>query len=245
MVQGRKKKRGLVLVPFFLFPRGKFRMMKIQIDIAALSKSVTNFTFFLLSIIILIAITGCAKSVNSKPVRVLQNENSTEGEQSLLKIVIYTDFECGACERLNLKIEPKLREFKAAGVAQIDIRVLGAISDDSARAAQAALWAAEEGRFLEYHDALFQEFRQNNENPCSKKKLIDLAGSLGLKKKALQRCLDSECKKTELIKNMDLAKTDGVHVLPAVLINGTKIEGFKPLETYIDVINQTLAKQSN
>lgn len=220
-------------------------MKKIQVDIAAINRIIPKSIELLLSIIILSAITGCAKSVNSNPIRTAQNENSTEGEQYPLKIVIYTDFECGACERLNLRIEPKLREFKAAGIAQIDIRVLGAISDDSLRAAQAALWAAEKGRFLEYHDALFQAFRQNKDDPCSKEKLLELADSLGLKKKALRRCLDSDCKKAELTKNMDMASADGVRVLPAVFIKGTKIEGFKPLETYIDTIDRALAEQSN
>jgi len=220
-------------------------MKKIQVDIAAIKRIVFKSIYLLLSIMILSVITGCAKSVNNNPLRAVQNVNPSEGEESPLKIVIYTDFECGACERLNLKIEPKLREFKAAGIVQIDIRLLGAISDDSLRAAQAALWAAEKGRFIEYHDAMFQAFRQNTEEPCSKEKLIELADSLSLNKKALQRCLDSDCKKAELTKNMDMATADGVGVLPAVFINGTKIEGFKPLETYIDVIDRALAEQSN
>ena len=220
-------------------------MKKIQVNTTAINKTFAKSIVLLLSIIILSAITGCAKSVSSEPVPVADNGNLSENEKSPLKIVVYTDFECGACERLNLKIEPKLREFKAAGIAQIDIRLLGAISDDSARGAQAALWAGDSGKFLEYHDALFQAFRQNTDNPCSRKRLIELAGSLGLKKKSLRRCLDKDCKKTELAKNMEMAKADGIRVLPAVFINGTKIEGYKPLETYIDVIDRVLAEQSH
>jgi protein-disulfide isomerase len=198
----------------------------------------------LLFVILLTA--GCAASNNGlkSDSKSEHTDNSNDIRESSLKIVIYTDFECGACERFNLKVEPKLREFESTGIVKIQIRMLGALSDESMRGAQAALWAGDSGRFLDYHDALFQAFRQSTDNPCTKEKLIDLAGSLGLKKKSLRRCLDSDCKKPELAKNMDMAKIDGVRVLPAVFINGVKIEGFKPLETYIDIINRALAEKS-
>jgi protein-disulfide isomerase len=78
--------------------------------------------------------------------------------QSPLKIAIHTDFECGACGKLHSEVEPELREqYVATGQAQIEIRLLGAMdSVCSMRAGQAALCAGDQGRFLEYQDALFR-----------------------------------------------------------------------------------------
>jgi protein-disulfide isomerase len=209
--------------------------------------------------VILVTISSCAapqttlstdsksagQIVNNQPVQMTQKGNSSKDEQYTLKIIIYTDFECGACERFNLKIEPKLREYEAAGIAQIVIRLLGVLSDDSLRAAQAALWAGDQGDFLEYHDALFGRFRQDNNNPYSKEKLIELAGSLGLNEETLRLCLDTGSKKPELAGNKSMAKSDGVDTLPTVFINGTKIEGFKPLTEYIQVIDHMLKETSH
>jgi protein-disulfide isomerase len=199
---------------------------------------------FILLAIILVTVSGCATSktnLDNRPVQVNPDKNSSKTVQSSLKIIIYTDFECGACERFNLRIEPKLREYETAGTAQIEIRPLGVLSDDSSRAAQAALWAGDYGNFLEYHNALFDRYRQDNNDPYAKDKLLELAGSLDLNEKALRRCLDTGSKVPELAKNKSMAKADGVDTLPAVFINGVKIEGLKPLETYIQIIDRTLS----
>lgn len=193
----------------------------------------------LLPVTILLAVTGCTTSRKIKPTPESKNE------QSLPKIIIYTDFECGACAKFNLEIEMQLREFETAGIVQNQIRLLGAISDDSLRAAEAVLWAADYGRFREYHDALFRAWRQEVDDPYSKEKLIEQAESLGLDKKTLQRCLDNGSKKPELAKNMSMARDDGVDTLPTVFIGDFKIEGFKPLETYIRAIEQVIAEKSH
>ena len=178
-------------------------------------------------------------SNQSSPGHSIKEPHDTE---SSLKIVIYTDFECGACGKFNLEIEPYLREFEAAGNAQIEIRLVGALSEESLYAAEVALCATNQGKFLEYHDALFQATRQNEDVVYSQEKLMDLAGSLGLDVQALRRCLDSDIKKPELEKNMDMAGVDSIRILPTVFINGIKIEGFKSLDTYINVIDGVLAQ---
>ena len=45
----------------------------------------------------------------------------------------------------------------------------------------------------------------------------------------------------ELEKNLSLSEADGVHVLPVVIIDGAKVEGYKQLDTYIRLIEQQLA----
>lgn len=204
------------------------------------------------------AISGCAAkngfssgAQSSGQITTEQSEQaipdkiSTQKDESAVKIIIYTDFECGACERFNLNIEPKLREFEAAGIVKIEMRLVGAISDDSARAAQAALWANQKGRFLEYHDALFRAWRQNAEEPYSEQNLIKLAKSLRMDEKALKQSLEKQSMKAELENNMSMAAKDQIHMLPAVFIDGIKIEGFKPLENYINAINRSLEEKSS
>ena len=166
--------------------------------------------------------------------------------QSLLKIIIYTDFECGACGKLHSEVEPELRErYVATGKAQIEMRLLGAMDPDSMRAAQAALCAGDQGCFLEYEDALFDAWREEEDSAVfSVEALVDLAGELGLDEAAFASCLNSEAKQAELEENMSMAQADGVGTLPAFLIGDFKIEGYKPLDTYIQAIEQALAVQT-
>jgi len=164
-------------------------------------------------------------------------------DESPLKIVIYTDFQCGACERLHSQVEPELRQqYVATGRAQIEIRLLGAMDPiDSMRAAEAALCAGDQGKFSEYTGALFDAYGEEEDTAVfSVQALTDLAAELGLDEAAFSSCLNSEAKKAELEENMDMAQAHGVSTLPAVLVGNSTIQGYKPLDTYIQAIETVL-----
>lgn len=167
---------------------------------------------------------------------------------SLLKIVIYTDFECGACGRLHSEVEPEVRErYVATGKVQIEVRLLGAMSSDSTRAAEAALCAGDQGKLSEYTDALFDDYRAYSEGEdidvFSVEALTSLASELDLDGAAFVSCLNGEAKKAEVEENMNMAQADGVSTLPALLVGNVTIQGRKPLETYVQAIDQALAAQ--
>lgn len=166
--------------------------------------------------------------------------------QSPLKIIIYTDFECGACARFNSEIETELRQrYEATGKAQIEIRLLGAMSPDSMRAAEAALCAGDQGCFLEYQEALFRAWREQEEDYAvfSVEALTSLAAALDLDETAFANCLNSEAKKSEVEENMNMAQTDGISTIPALLAGNFTIQGRKPLDTYIQAIETALTTQ--
>ena len=166
--------------------------------------------------------------------------------ESPLKIVIYTDFLCGACQRVHSEIEPELRQqYVATGNAQIEIRLLGAMDPIvSMRAAEAALCAGDKGKFLEYIDALFDAYGEEEDITIfSVEALTQLATDLGLDETAFGTCLNSGVKVPEVQENMNLAQADGVHTLPAVLVGDYLVEGRKDLDIYIQAIEETLAAQ--
>jgi protein-disulfide isomerase len=165
---------------------------------------------------------------------------------SLLKIIIYTDFECGACGRLHREVEPELRErYVDTSKAQIKIRLLGAMSLDSMRAAEAALCAGDQSKFLEYIDALFGAYGEEEDiTVFSAEALTNLASELGLDEAAFTNCLNSEVKAPEVEENMNMAQADGISTIPAVLVGNVTIQGRKPLDTYIQAIEEVLVAQS-
>jgi protein-disulfide isomerase len=179
-------------------------------------------------LLVLTAVAGCAATP------------STDGPP---KIIIYTDFQCGACGRLNSEVEPELiSRYVATGQAQLEIRLLASVSPDSMWAAQAALCAGDQDRFLEYQDALFRAYRASGEDPetFSTDPLVALATSLGLDAVAFRSCLESGSKEAEVETNMDLAGADDVQTLPTVVVGSARVEGYRPLDFYVDVINVAL-----
>ena len=168
-------------------------------------------------------------------------------DESPLKIIIYTDFQCGACEKLHSEVEPELRErYVATGKTQIETRLLGAMDPvDSMRAAEATLCAGDQGRLLEYEDALFDAWREEEDSAVfSVETLTGLAAALGLDEAAFASCLNSGAKEAEVEENMRMAQADGVSKLPAFLVGDFKIEGRESLDTYIQAIEEVLAAQT-
>lgn len=61
---------------------------------------------------------------------------------------------------------------------------------------------------------------------------------------AFTSCLNNEAKKAEAEENMNMAQRAGVRKLPALLVGGFRIEGCRPLDTYIQAIETVLTTQS-
>jgi protein-disulfide isomerase len=168
---------------------------------------------------------------------------------SPLKIIIYTDFLCGACKQLRLDVglEAELGErYVDTGKAQIEIRLLAAMDPVySMQAAQAALCAGDQGKFSEYTDALFSAYSEQEDLAVfSVESLTDLAAGLGLDEAAFASCFNTGARAPEIEENMNMAQANDVDTLPTVFIGDYRIEGRQPLDTYIQAVEETLATRT-
>jgi len=161
-----------------------------------------------------------------------------------VEIVIYTDFQCGACARFHSEVEGELlRLYVDTGKAHLDMRLLSAMGNDSLRAAEAALCAADQGRFWDYRDAIFTEWLQAGEAAYSEEELLSAAEKIGLNEEAFSACLQIGAKQAEIEENMHQAWAAGITGIPAVFINGEEVteDALFSLETYIEIIDGLLA----
>lgn len=171
-----------------------------------------------------------------------QTEQRQAVEDEPLRIIIYTDYQCGACERLHARVEPELRRrYVDTGKATMETRPVGALNPDSERAAEAALCAADQERFAEYEDALFQAWASEDFSAFSSAALVDRASWLGLDDVPFADCLQRGVKRLEVQNNLKAAQAQGVRTLPAVSIGNVMIQGNKPLEVYVQAIERVLS----
>lgn len=102
------------------------------------------------------------------------------------------------------------------------------------KAAEAGECAAEQGRFWEYHDKLYQ-----NQSDLSQERLYDFAGELNLNTSAFRACLDSGRKRAEVLEDYQHGLDAGVRGTPTFFFNGSKVEGAIPKETFETLILST------
>ena len=161
-----------------------------------------------------------------------------------VEIIVYSDFQCHSCETFNVEVEAELlRLYVDTGKVDLDVRLLSAMGPDSLRAAEAALCAADQGRFWEYRDAIFAQWLQTDEDAYSEAELRRIAGELGLNEQAFNTCLQSGEKRAEIWENNRQAEAVGITNIPTVFINGSEVAGdaLFSLQTYIDTIEALLA----
>jgi len=106
-------------------------------------------------------------------------------------------------------------------------------------AALAALAAAEQGRFWEYHDELFL-----NQNSLSSERYIEIARSMGLdlEKFSLDIMRPSLRQKIEL--DIEDAKKLGVTGTPTIFVNGRRLKN-RDFETISRLIDEEMVEVQN
>lgn len=99
---------------------------------------------------------------------------------------LYEDFMCPICHAFETSTGPTIKQMitdKKVTVRYHPVSILDRSSNGtkySTRAAGAAAAAAEDGKFVEYHDVLYANQPEENSDGLSDAKLIDLGKSVGL-----------------------------------------------------------------
>ena len=100
-----------------------------------------------------------------------------------------------------------------------------------------ASWAAtKQGKFWEFHDALFQ-----NQDKLGEAFYVETAKRLNLNLEQFNRDRKSDAAKAAIKKDMNMAQKLGISGTPNFLLNGIELSGAVPLQDLNQALNQ--AKQ--
>lgn len=150
-------------------------------------------------------------------------------------IVEFADFRCPHCRSMLPVLERVLAAYPD------DVRLVFAhlpvVSEESGRAAVAAVAAGNQGAFWEMHDFLFQLQRQ----PLDEELLREKARQLGLD--ADRFSLDLRSPESLAVVEADLAEANrlGLRATPTFFVNGQLLEGTRSFETFRQLIEAELA----
>lgn len=159
-----------------------------------------------------------------------QSKGLTDSSKTpVLDIVEFADFQCPACRMAARYLKPfvlkhkdevrlSYRMFPLDGscnpYAPNGAHVMGCA------AARSAYCAGKQGKFFEYHDLVF-----DNQDDLSTKLLDDIAGQIGLDKKAFDACRTDSATESALQKEMSWGELIGLESTPTLVINGRRLSG--------------------
>ncbi|KKW22284.1 MAG: DsbA oxidoreductase [Parcubacteria group bacterium GW2011_GWA1_51_12] len=176
------------------------------------------------------------------------NENIADDDPFLgnpeapVTVVEFSDFQCPFCGRFYKNVEPRLLdEYVKTGKVRFVYRDFAFLGDESTWAAEAAECADEQGKFWEYHNYLFERQNGENQGAFSKVNLKSFAKAVGLEGSKFDQCFDGGKYTAEVEKDLADARALGVNATPTSFINGVKVTGAVPYESFKVSIEEALA----
>ncbi len=155
-------------------------------------------------------------------------------------MVAYSDFQCPYCGKFARDTEKKLiSKYVDTGVLRIEWRDFPYLGEESVRSAHAARAAAAQGKFWEYHDALYARQFPPNSGKLTRQHLLDVAGQVGLDTEKFTEDMDSKLTAKLVQHDFDEAMSIGLSGTPSFLINGTPIIGAMPIEDFEAAIERS------
>lgn len=161
-------------------------------------------------------------------------------EKAPVTIVEFSDFQCPFCKRYVDETLPLILATYGDRVRYVfrDFPV-AELHPQAQKAAEAAQCAAEQGKFWEYHDRLFQ-----NQGALDLPALEASAKALGLNEAAFASCLEGGKYAQAVQKDFADGRSYGVTGSPTFFINGRKLVGAQPYPTFQKLIDDSLATAS-
>jgi len=154
-------------------------------------------------------------------------------------LVVFSDFQCPYCKKFSLTLSEVAKKY--GDKVRIVFRQfpLTNIHPYAMKAAGAALCAADQNRFWEMHDLLFQD-----QDSLEIDALKERAKKLGLDLNAFNACLDSPLHAAQIHEDIVAGASAGADSTPTTFINGRYFNGALPLDAISEIIDEELkAKQ--
>ena len=152
-------------------------------------------------------------------------------------VVVFSDFECPFCAKGELTLKELEEQYR--GKVRVVFKNSPLPMHEHARlAAKAALAAGQQGKFWEYHDALFAQ-----QDALDRAALDALAKKLGLDVARFDAALDGPALDAALDADLAEAKRVDVKGTPAFFVNGRNVQGAQPLAAFKTKVDQALAER--
>ncbi len=158
-------------------------------------------------------------------------------------IIAFNDYQCRDCKTWYneeyQEISENLIETRKASIIFLDSISLG---NDSVLISEVTYCANDQGKYLEYHEILFDS-QQEIDNWAKSEQLKKFAIDLELDMVSFDECLDSGKYENKILSNIDYAKNLGIDKIPVFkIINSEGLEynlkGGLPSAVFEEVANQ-------
>ena len=155
------------------------------------------------------------------------NKTSMGNPDAPVKMDVWEDFQCSGCLSYSERLEPQIFQiYVETGKVYYTFHFYPFIDGgqgESFDAANAALCAAEQERFWDYHAILFANWIGENAGSFSKQRLVAFSESINLDMDAFNQCFQENTYAAQIQQDMEEGSKLGVPPTPGIFINGEMV----------------------
>jgi protein-disulfide isomerase len=183
---------------------------------------------------------------------VTSNASALGSSDAPVTLIEFGDYQCAACYKFHADTQDLiLTNLVKTGKVKFlfkDFPILDLPTDRaSTLASEASYCAADQGKYWQYHDKLYNSWQGENTGWITKASLRQFAISIGIKNiKEFSQCLDSGKYAAVVADNFNLARSIGLTATPSfVLISNSsntqqqllEIVGAQPYAVFANIVN--------
>ena len=185
---------------------------------------------------------GTIVQITPRAVSAPENLTTMGKADAPVKVDVWEDFQCPACQQYSQQIETQLiANYIETGKVFYTFHHFPfvdsqSVTKESQQAANASMCAAAQGRFWDYHDMVFANWNGENVGAYSDKRLVAFAETLGLNMSDFNSCFNKDQFKAEIEKDYTDGINQGVTGTPTIFVTGvqTTIENrFTAIDTAV------------
>ncbi|WP_076464225.1 DsbA family protein [Actinomyces mediterranea] len=179
--------------------------------------------------------------IRDQPRRDANDPQAKGNVDATVVLTLYSDFACPYCTLFAQSVEPGLEDLVKEGTLRIEWRDLAQITETSPLAAQAGIAAGEQGKFWEFHDALYHATDPQSHPEYSQESLISFARQIGITDiDRFTATMNSEETAATIANAKTSAYRIGITGTPFMFIGDSYISGYRDL----DYVRATILKQA-
>jgi protein-disulfide isomerase len=156
-----------------------------------------------------------------------ENATSMGDPAATVRMDVWEDFQCSGCLAYTRRTEPQvLQTYVETGKVYYTFHNAPFIDNgqgESHQAANAAMCAAAQGRFWDYHDTLFANWLGENAGSYTDARLVAFAENLRLDMASFNTCFTHNTYSTQIQQDAQAGSQMGVPPTPGIFVDGVMV----------------------
>ena len=176
------------------------------------------------------------QQLSAEPRLIIRSSPVTGATSQKIVMAEFSDFQCPFCSKAHTTVKQFMAKHQDKVTLVYKHLPLVEIHTEAMPAALASWAAFQQGKFWEYHDALF-----SNQAQLGEKLYVSQATDLGLDLEKFNKDRQSAAAKAAIDKDIELAKSLGVNSTPTFFMNGVGFSGAVDLSEMEEVLTKVQA----